>query len=156
MEEVITALKDTTLVPFNRASKMAIEFYQGFTLALDEVDQNSIQADIFVFDTKNSPSTTRKILNANDFPDMDIIIGPIFNKNLRIAAEYCKHNKIPMISPLSSSSSVTNQNPYYHSANGTSQSHYEALAHHITKKFPNDRLYIIHNGSQQEREIIDS
>jgi ABC-type branched-subunit amino acid transport system substrate-binding protein len=119
------------------------------------MDRPAIDAEVFVFDTRNDPNTTRKVLNSPDFPDADLVIGPVYNKNLRVAAEYCKREKIPMISPLSSSSSITSGNPYYYSANGTSSSHYEALVHHIKKFYPNDTLHIIHNGSQRERSVID-
>jgi ABC-type branched-subunit amino acid transport system substrate-binding protein len=155
LDEYHPNVQDAATASISRGTKMAVEFFQGFKLAVDDMKQSSVQAEIFVYDTRNDVAATRKILNSPDFPKADLIIGPVFNANLRIAAEYCKEHQIPMISPLSSSSNVTSDNPYYYTSNGTSDSHYEALIHHIKKFYPEDTLRIIHNGTPKEREIID-
>ena len=84
---------------FSRATQMAIEFYQGFKMAVEEVGSIYFNAEFFVFDTKNSEAQTKAILKKSPFPDVDMMIGPIYNKNLRIAADYCKQNLSPSHHP---------------------------------------------------------
>lgn len=147
---------DLQEVNFNKASAMSIEFYQGFQLALDAIQTSEINAEIYVFDTKNDENAVKKILNSAPFPKVDLIIGPVYNKNLRIAAEFAKKNKIPLISPLSSSSSITENNTYYYTANGTADAHHEALMKHIQQSYPNDTLIIIHDNTPDERAVINN
>ncbi|MCP4123440.1 MAG: amino acid ABC transporter substrate-binding protein [Bacteroidetes bacterium] len=156
LDEYQPEFQDVEMTNFKRATEIALEFYQGFEMAINNMEQNELDAEIFVFDTENSPSKLRSILNGSSFPKADLIIGPIFNNNLRIAAEYSKRHKIPLISPLSSSTDITADNPYYYSANGTSESHYEALAQHIKKFYPADTVHVIHNSTSKSREVIQT
>jgi hypothetical protein len=146
--------QDAATANFKRSTEIALEFYQGFEWAMTSMEQSAIDAEIFVYDTRNDPVKLRSILNSASFGEADLIIGPIFNDNLRITAEYCKKNKIPMISPLSSSTDITSRNPYYYSANGTADAHYEALARHIKAFYPSDTVHIIHNSTNKSKEVI--
>ncbi|MEZ5008975.1 MAG: ABC transporter substrate-binding protein [Chitinophagales bacterium] len=147
---------DLQQVDFSRASAMSIEFFQGFQLAINSVKTSEINANIYVFDTKNDENVVKRTFNTAPFPKVDLIVGPVYNKNLRIAADYAEKHKIPLISPLSSSSSITKNNPYYYTANGTTDAHREAMMNHIQQFYPNDTLIIIHNSTSTEREVINS
>jgi ABC-type branched-subunit amino acid transport system substrate-binding protein len=148
--------KDTFSFEFSRATETAIEFYQGFKMGLDELKNSSIELDIYVSDDQNSTKRIQNLIDDSSLLDMDLLIGPVFNSNLRVVAEYCKTNKIPIISPLSSSSDITTNNPYYYSANGTEIAHLEALLKHIHQNFPDKTLKILHNNTPHELKVITS
>ena len=146
---------DAMNLNFKKSSSMAIEFYQGFEMAIDEIQQSVLNAEVYVLDTRNNSQNVTQLLNSPPFPKVDLVIGPVFNKNLRIASTYCAKNEIAMISPLSSSSSITSDNPFYYAANGTSVTHYEKLVNHLKKMYPSDTVHVIHNGTQKEKDAID-
>jgi ABC-type branched-subunit amino acid transport system substrate-binding protein len=147
---------DTFKFEFTRATEMAVEFYQGFKMAVDEQKKGPLMLDVHVYDDQNSVTRMQNILADSTLPQFDFMVGPVFNSNLRVAAEYCKNNKIPIISPLSSSSDITSENPYYYSANATETSHYEALINHIRKNYPDYTLRIIHNNTPHELKVIEA
>lgn len=145
---------DTAAVGFKRHTEIALEFYQGFGFALETMRQTAVQAEVFLFDTRNDANTVRRLLNGPDFPDADLLVGPVFNDNLRVAAEFCKKKKIPLISPLSSSPDITEENPYYYSANATELSHLEALLTFVHDRHPGKGLYILHQETERELEKL--
>lgn len=146
---------DVETTSVNRSTSMALEFFQGFDFAVAEMDQYDVEAEIHVFDTQNSVSTTERILKSPSFPDVDLIIGPVYNNNLKVASKYCKRNEIPMISPLSSSHGITSDNPFYYTANATSESHYESIVDYMHQLYPEDTIHIIHEGTSKERFVIE-
>ena len=141
--------------PFKSSTRMAVEFYQGLTLALDKLEDTKFQANVHIIDTKNNESSTKILLQKSPFPKVDLIVGPIFNKQLRKVADYCKQKEIPMVSPLSSSTSITSNNPFYYSANATPEVHYDVLYDHMEKDFDSRNLYIFYQNTASDKKVVD-
>lgn len=140
---------------FDRSTKMAVEFYQGFQMAINTIESSDVRIEFVVLDTENSEENVKQLFSRPPFPKVDLVVGPVYNKTLRVAATYCEENKIPIISPLSSSTSITSENPYYYTANATRTAHYEAMLDYIHSTYPQDTLHIIHGNTPKERAVID-
>lgn len=125
-------VEDIMTLELSNNTKIAAEFYSGVKMALDELNKMNHSINVQVFDNSNQAGNTEKILNSLK-GDIDVIIGPVFNKELRDASEFAKKRKIPIISPLSSSTTITSQNPFYYSANASSDTHIESIISFITK-----------------------
>lgn len=125
-------VEDIQKIELTNNTKIAAEFYSGAKMALDELNKMNHSINVQVFDNSNQAGNTEKILNSLK-GDIDVIIGPVFNKELRDASEFAKKKKIPVISPLSSSTTITSQNPYYYSANASSDMHIERIITYIAK-----------------------
>lgn len=125
-------------------TKMAMEFYHGFKLAYNKYKKSGLKANLFVLDDSNDEEKLKKLLTDRPFPYVDLVVGPVFNKNIKIMANYCKENRIPMISPLSSSSNAIENNPYYYMANTPNEAYYENIIKFIKEKYadtPIDAIY---------------
>ncbi len=93
-------------------SRQFIEFYQGALLALNDLKSLGLNAELYVFDTQNNTSKTQAICESAEFNDLDLIIGPVFGRNIEIVAQAAKKNQIPIVSPLSTEESFLANNPY--------------------------------------------
>lgn len=125
-EEVL----DITTIELSANTKIASEFYSGVKMALDELQNANYSVKLQVFDNALVTDKTVKILNGIK-DDVDVIIGPVYNKELREASEIAKRKKIPVVSPLSSSTTIATQNPYYYSANASGDMHMEKIVSYI-------------------------
>ncbi len=85
----------------NPKSDIAIQFYAGLKLAMEEASYDQVPMDISVIDSKASYSETLNLQSNPDVINADIIVGPYRKKNAGLMAEYAvKQGKI-MFSPFS-------------------------------------------------------
>lgn len=86
----------------DRVLGYATEFYTGSLMALDSIKKLGFSVNVKVLDTEAKKSTTRSLVENNDFSDVHAVIGPLLPNNIEVAAGVLKSDGIPVISPLSS------------------------------------------------------
>ncbi|GGG31173.1 hypothetical protein GCM10011344_35120 [Dokdonia pacifica] len=97
-----------TIIKKDRALRISLDFYSGVLLALDHAKQRGISTDLQIFDTEyirsdGAATNARKverIITANDFSDVDVVIGPLLASNFNRASSLLARQRIPLISPL--------------------------------------------------------
>lgn len=68
--------------------------------ALDTLaTKKNVRLQVHIIDLDSDTMAARATLNKPPFPDVDVIIGPVFNNNLRVFSRYARERKIPVISP---------------------------------------------------------
>ena len=85
-------------------SQMALQFMQGVLLSLDSLNKLGVKINLIVHDTRNDSLQIEEIVKSKSLDTVDVIIGPIYSKNLQIISNYYgKDNDKIIISPLSRS-----------------------------------------------------
>jgi len=69
-------------------------------MALDSAKRLGISTKLDVYDTRNQESEVVKIIDRNDFSNVDAVIGPLFVKNFNRAASELKRMNVPVLSPI--------------------------------------------------------
>ena len=93
-------------------SNMALQFMQGVHLALDSLERLGIAINLVVYDTRNDSAKVVEIVRSKILDTVDIIIGPIYSRNMEIVSnKYGDDNGKILISPLSKSSDFLKNNP---------------------------------------------
>lgn len=106
------------LLPFHSSggmnTKIAVEFYGGFRVALDSLMNKGFDVTLHVYDTRSKHDTDQvsDILEKGELKNMDLIVGPLYSANLPLVAQFGAANKIPVVSPFSRSSGILSGNPY--------------------------------------------
>lgn len=87
----------------NKVNDNYVDFYKGFLLALEQMkNEERLNADLMVFNTAHDPQTVRTIVDCDArLRQADIIIGPVYEEEIRAVLEYAEPNGIPVVSPLS-------------------------------------------------------
>lgn len=135
-------------------SKMALEFYQGFLLGIEQLKQQGINLNVQVFDTENNPNKTNRILaDSTAMQNIDLIVGPIHNSELKETAAYAKKQKIYNVSPLSPATQNTKENPYYIIANPPIETHISAIYDYINRNYSNKRIISISGNKPSETNL---
>lgn len=140
-------------VPEN--SNLALEFYEGMLLAFDKLKLEGISLNVKVLDTENSPEVAARLLQSPEMQATDVIVGPIYNKELKPVAAFAQQYKIPIIAPLSPSGSVTRQNPYYLVANPSIEAQCAAIYHYIASGYGKKRIIAVCANKPNETALAD-
>ncbi len=139
---------------FYKNTRRFYEFYEGALVAVQQLKTQGLSLNLFVYDTENSPAKVKQIISKPEFSNIDLIIGPVYSKNIKIVGNFAKTHKINLISPLSKKNIVLKNNPFI----------FEVMPSDVMKiKKTSDflcRIYdtcivIVHNGSKKEKEKID-
>lgn len=104
-------LKVALLLPFmldvkseeaTKQSRRFLEYYEGVLLAIEQLKEDGVSVELFVYDTGSGNASTAKILRQKELSDMDLIIGPVFNENIGAIAQFSKIKAVNMVIPFTS------------------------------------------------------
>ena len=109
-------IKVAIILPFSKAEeKMSAEsqkmtnMYQGFLLAVDSLKQHGCNVEVFAYDEVNPATPVATILQKPEMKDMQLIVGPIRQWNVKSVADYAHQNHIAHVVPLSNELSLVNE-----------------------------------------------
>lgn len=78
----------------------SLDFYSGVLMAVDSLKTLGISLKLDVYDTKNETAEVSRIINENDFENVDAVIGPLTGRNFERAASDLRKFHIPVVSPI--------------------------------------------------------
>ncbi len=100
IEELKNTLKSGNLVLKERnLHTISLEFYSGLRWAFVKAKELGININAKIYDTQNSTWVIDKILNSNNFDNIDVIIGPLIPTNFNFLAS--KSTETAIVFPLS-------------------------------------------------------
>jgi ABC-type branched-subunit amino acid transport system substrate-binding protein/LysM repeat protein len=134
-----------------------LAFYQGALLAVDQLSKSGLKVKLYVYDTEKSTSNVEDLIKKPEFLSLDLIIGPVYPENQKVASELSAKNRIPMVSPLSSDEKYAKTNPYYFQVNPAKNIRIETTAEYILKEFPKETIIFLEGeyGGSDTRQIRD-
>lgn len=127
----------------------SVEFYEGALLALDSLKAMGADVHVFVFDNVKDSAATAILFQEPEMKTMDLMIGPVFNQSLKLAADFAKKNEIFLISPLSPSSSITEDNRYYIMANATLKTQLQKTIEYFYKSDPQANIILVYRKDKE-------
>ena len=88
-----------------------VQFYEGFMMAVEKLEDQGLKMDLTVIDVTDNVSTAENALSQIRGKDLDMIVGPFFGKSFAVVEEYAKAHDIVVVNPLSTRESVVEGNP---------------------------------------------
>jgi ABC-type branched-subunit amino acid transport system substrate-binding protein len=138
----------------NSKSELAIHLYGGMQLAFEELSAQGIKLNVSVHDTQASTTVTSTLLGNQKVAEADLIIGPISKDNIKLVAAYAKEKMKPMVSPLSPSTDVVNNNPYYIQVSPSLESHCKAITRHALENHKADQIVLVCRSKAAESDRL--
>lgn len=145
--KIVLALPLGLSNPKEMFGTIATEFYMGAEYALDSLQKNGLNADVFVIDC--SGDTTAFLNRLTTHKDADLIIGPFMGASVDIAAKFCRNNDIKLINPLIGYTKPLQNNPYLVNAMTSDITLMEGLATYVSKKNDAGKIILVKSGSDQ-------
>jgi LysM repeat protein len=153
MVENRNALEEKAIYP---KSKFAVEFYNGFIMALDAISTDSCQFQVYVYDTKGKDSTcTKKLLLKKEFKDFDLIVGPLYYSNFKQVAAFAKQNQIPIVSPVRQNNKILLGNPFVFKSIPSKPSTINQISTLAIDSFRTENLLAIIDEKAKEKSLVD-
>lgn len=122
---------------------ISTEFLMGAQLALDSLERLGLKAKIHIIDAAQDTTKFKEQLNSKELKKVDLIIGPFNGKNIDIAADWAKANKVRMVSPLFSSTSVLKDNPFVYNAVNSDITLMEGAAKYLAENKTSSQIVLI-------------
>ena len=127
-------------------SENFVHFYEGVLLAVDSLQRAGMNVELHVFDTNQEQAVVDSLVQLDVFREMDLIIGPIFPNLQEPVGNFAYKNRIPMVSPLSSSGNFEEKNPWYFKVNPTKDYLVRETADFIGEEYFNQNLIVLQMG----------
>ena len=147
--QLITGINDTvaltTGIKIDPRAGSFLEFYEGVLLAIDSLQQNGMNIELYVFDVTNQ-KMINVLLQLDVFRDLDLIIGPVYPELQESVASFAAKNRIPMISPLAPTGNFEQNNSWYFKVNPTREYQIEQTANYIADEFRNKNFVLLPMG----------
>lgn len=97
-------LKVALMLPFHhkgRVNPYYVDFYRGVLLAMEELKAEGKTIELSVFDTCGDSERISDIVTyEQEFIDAQLIIGPVYDGELRYVLSHAEQNEVPVVSPL--------------------------------------------------------
>lgn len=134
----------------NKANQFVLDLYQGIQQAADDLNKNGEKIKLFAFDTEKNSKATAKILASGELLEMDLVIGPLYPGPVQLMKDYSYKNRINMLNPLSTSSSIIGNNPYSFLLKSTTETRAKRAADYVKENFSNKHATIFYGNSSQD------
>ncbi len=133
-------------------SEWAIQYYGGAQIALDRLRNEGINLNINVLDTQGNEGKVSTEISSNPaVQNADLIIGPYRSVNVRQVAEYAKGKQIPVVSPYSAASNISDDNPFLVQVNPSLNTHIEKITEHALSKFNAEQIVLVVRDKIEEK-----
>ncbi|MGB0369268.1 MAG: amino acid ABC transporter substrate-binding protein, partial [Flavobacteriales bacterium] len=134
-------------------SEIALQFYEGFLLALDTLEKQGYSVKLKVIDTENRPWKVRKLVEKGALKNTDLIVGPLYSKVFNEVAGYAFDNCIPMVSPTIKDQAIIAKNDYVFKMIPSAPSLAHDLGRYLSQSDSTTNM-VLHYGSPDEQKLL--
>ncbi len=118
-----------------------LEFYNGVIMAIDSLNAEGVNAEVLIYDSKQSESAIQEILSKPELEGVSLIIASFNNRNeIKPLADFALSRKIALISETYPNDGGVTENPYFVLVNSTLRTHIDALYKYLQRFHSTDHL----------------
>jgi hypothetical protein len=143
------------LSSWSSSTQRFINYYAGVQMAIEDLGSD-VGLNLRVWDSQDNVDELKALVRAHDFNDSDIILGPYDRDAIKWMSEWARDREITMVSPWISSTSITDDNPYYIQLKPGLVKHYETLL--LTTKTEHsdeDVILVTKAGDERKQRYMD-
>lgn len=130
-----------------------LEFYEGAQLALDSLDKEGKELEVFVYDTRSAKESLEQLLNRPELQTVDLIIANCTGSEVREFAEAGLRKNIPVINTNIPNDGGTTGNPFFVVLNSTLRTQCEGIYKYIQKYFAIEPIVVFRKKGYSEDQI---
>lgn len=123
-------------------STKALDFYEGFLLAVDELKRQGISVNVYAYEERGSV-TMANVLSQPMMPYMNLIIGPMHVDNIPALADYATRRNIPLVVSFSNAADVCSDRPTTFQVNAPLLTLYPQLYTQLTERLKGTNVIIL-------------
>ncbi len=137
-------------------SAVALDFYQGFQLGLDQLSKEGKSFTLRIIDSRDDEAQNSNIAKSEEVANAAIIVGPVYPKEIRTFGANLSNKNILQINPLAASRASDFNLPNLVSLTPSINVHTKAMATKVAKDCGANDVIIIYNTSDNDgRQFIN-
>ena len=126
----------------NGDGKRMVEYYRGVLMACDSIKKLGISVDVHAWNAAEA-GDINKILSDENAAKCDLIIGPLYSKQMSAMSAFVEKNKIKLLIPFSINAPQLADNKYIYQVYQSHTVQDDATIEHFVKGFKNYHTVII-------------
>lgn len=83
-----------------------LEFYQGFLLGMEDLKAEGLSFTLDLYNSARSDAAMEQIVSDYNFEGTDLIVGPVYDNELKAVLPYAIENRVAVVSPLAAADSL--------------------------------------------------
>jgi ABC-type branched-subunit amino acid transport system substrate-binding protein len=133
-----------------------LEFYNGVMLAIDSLQNENANIEVWVYDTHKANQSTQQLTNEMQPMHFSLIVASISNASeQKIISEFSAKNSIPVISATFPNDINLENNPFFLMINPTWKTHVEAIYNYLAKNYKGKKISLFTRKGVLEERISD-
>ena len=120
---------------FPKFINSGLEFYEGAQLALDSLNKEGAQLEIFIYDTRSATETLEQQLAKTELAGVELIIAHCSNNEVKMLSETAAKRNIPIINTTVPNDAGTTANAFFILLNPTLKTQCEGIYRYIQKYY---------------------
>jgi LysM repeat protein len=145
--------KGHALEPDKFKSFNFIHFYEGFRMAVEELEEQGFRVRVYVYDVDEKVSKTIQVLQDPMLSEMDLIIGPFFSRNFKLVSNFAEMFDIKIVNPLTRRTEVLkHDNVYKFKPDRGTQA--EMLPAYVSTYHPEANIILVRNNKFEYADEI--
>lgn len=144
----------TMLLPFKEASSRSntgfTDFYKGVLIALESLKREGISVNLDVLATGGSADKVAQIVSSGKLDKSNLVIGPVYDRELDPIMRYANKEHIPIVSPLGGTGSVSSPYLFQAAPDDNTKSHKIKI---LTAN-PEANLIVLKHATQTDKEVM--
>ncbi|MGZ3904635.1 MAG: LysM peptidoglycan-binding domain-containing protein [Bacteroidia bacterium] len=140
---------------FPSTEQIAIDFYEGLVRAADSLKSNDFSINFKIYDTGERDSLQIANHTTHDnFKNLDLIIGPIYNSSFKIVASEAKKLQIPCVSPLTQQNKVLFESVFTSKTTPANNTLIEGLVNFCVDSLGSQYVVLVNSGVLKDQQNI--
>jgi hypothetical protein len=137
-------------------ANLALDYYQGFKLALDSLTWQGYSYKLQVFDTKDAPAVASNLAYIPAIRTSDLVVGPVFPDDLQAFTNVLAGTgkMITTVSPLSPAAPATVKDQYLVTVATPLEYHAWSAAQYINDHYKPKKVFILKSGFSEDNKYI--
>lgn len=142
-----------TAVSLQQAN-LALDYYQGFKLALDSLTSQGYNYKLQLYDSKDESAQVHSLAYNPTIRVSDLIVGPVFPDGIKTFTAVLAGPRKPILSPLSPAGPATFRNQNLITAIPPLDCHTMVVAEYINNHIKPKKIFILRSGYSEEDKYI--
>jgi hypothetical protein len=137
-----------------KKANIAIDYYQGFKLALDSLTARGYNYKLQIYDTKDEPAYTHSLSSNPAIKNSNLIVGPVFPEGIKSFLGAPSTLNKPLLSPLSPAPPNDFANNNLITVNPPLEYHARGAAQYVTNKLKPKKIFILRSGFSEDNKYL--
>ncbi len=140
---------------FPATEQLALDFYEGLLRAADSLKSSDFSINFKIYDVGEKDSLqVLKHAQDNNFKNLDLIIGPLYNSSFKIITTEAKKMQIPCVSPLTQQNKVLFESVFTSKTTPANSTLLEGLVNFCADSLRMYNIILVNSGVLKDQQNI--